>query len=260
MNMFAKMKNTALSETTKTASREVYDNIMGVLSMDPLAVVDLIHTVKELPTTIRDGIFFECFETFILNLNEFDEQKQEFVEDNLKAMAIALAEASPNEEAGYQGNAERLSEYSKRIVKLIDDCGTIQKAFYLANISRAFAKHEIDKKLFFKLGQCIRMLTEEDLLFLSKHVNESIIGEDEDYIDDFRSLGLMYEVDAGFAYSKRAFQLSKYALNYEKNISIPEKFPERNIMAPATVEDIDEIVSNGTKWIDYSNGNIEQKE
>ena len=70
----------------------------------------------------------------------------------------------------------------------------------------------------------------------------------------------MYEVDAGFAYSKRAFQLSKYALNYERNISIPEKFPERNIMASATVEDIDEIVSNGTKWIDYSNVNIEQKE
>ena len=261
MNMFVKMKNTALSETTKTASRELYDNIMGVLSMDPLAVVDLIHTVKELPPTIRDGIFFECFETFILNLNEFDEQKQEFVEDNLKAMAIALAEASPNEEAGCQGNPEKLNEYSKRIVKLIDDCGTTQKAFYLANISRAFAKHEIDKKLFFKLGQCIRMLTEQDLLFLSNHISEDIISEDEDYIDDFRSLGLMYEVDAGFAYSKRAFQLSKYALNYEGNISIPEKFPERNIMMAITEEELNEMaINNGPNWIDFSNENTEQNE
>lgn len=261
MNMLDKVKNTVLSETAKTTSRELYDNVLGVLSMDPLAALDLIKSVKDLPSTIRDGIFFECFEIFILNLNEYDFQKKEFVEDNLKAMAIALAEVSPNEEAGYQGDPDRLNEYSKRIVKLIDDCGTVQKAFYLANISRAFAKHEIDKKLFFKLGQCIRMLTEEDLFFLSNHVSEGIISEDEDYIDDFRSLGLMYEVDAGFAYSKRAFQLSKYALNYERNISIPEKFPERNIMMAITEEDIDEIVNNnGPKWADFSNENTKQNE
>lgn len=46
-------------------------------------------------------------------------------------------------------------EAIKRIVKLIDDCGTIQKAVYLANISRGLAKHEIDKMVVFKLGQCI---------------------------------------------------------------------------------------------------------
>ena len=131
-----------------------------------------------------------------------------------------------------------------RIVKLIDDCGTVQKAVYLANISRAFAKHEIDKRLFFKLGQCIRMLTEEDLLFLRENIKEGIVSGEGDYIDDFRGVGLMYEVDTGFAYSKRAFQLLRYALNYEGNISIPEKFPERNVFTAITEDEIDGLWNN----------------
>lgn len=231
LNMVSTMKNIVSSETTKTVTKDLYHNILDVISMDPLAAINLIKEAKNLPSTIRDGIFIECFEAYILNLNEYDPIKKQFVEDNLKKMAISLAEVSPNQESGYEGDADRLHEYSKRIVKMIDDCGTVQKAVYLANISRAFAKHEIDKRDFFKLGQCIRMLTEEDLLFLSKNVMEGTITGYDDYVDDFRGLGLMYEVDGGFAYSKRAFLLLKYALDYEGTVHIPEKFPVRNIIA-----------------------------
>ena len=83
-----------------------------------------------------------------------------------------MAEVSSNDEADYAGNPNKLHEYTKRIVKVIDNCAIIQKAVYLANISRAFAKHEIDKRLFFKLGQRIRMFTEEDLLFLRENVKK----------------------------------------------------------------------------------------
>lgn len=232
------MKNVLSSESSKTTVRDIYQSVLDVLSHDPLAVVDLIHKAKNLPSAIRDGIFFECFEAYILNLNEYDYEKKEFVENNLKKMAVLLAEVSPNQEADYEGDPERLHEYSKRIVKLIDDCGTIQKAVYLANISRAYAKCEIDKRDFFKLGQCIRMLTEEDLLFLKENVAEGTVS-DGDYVDDFRGIGLMYEVDAGFAYSKRAFQLLKYALSYETDVRIPENFPVRNVISVADDEDID---------------------
>lgn len=225
----------------KTAVRDLYQNILDVLSMNPIAVIDLIKNTKNLPSTIRDGIFFECLEAYILNLNDYDSEKKLFIEDNLRKMAISLAEVSPNQESGYEGDVDRLHEYSKRIVKLIDDCGTVQKAVYLANVSRAFTKHEIDKRVFFKLGHCIRMLTEEDLLFLSENVAEGIISSDSDYVDDFRGLGLMYEVDGGFAYSKRTFLLLQYALNYEGIMCMPEKFPERNVMTVATDDDINEM-------------------
>lgn len=156
-------------------------------------------------------------------------------------MANSLAEVSPNDEANYAGDPDKLHEYSKRIVKLIDDCGTIQKAVYLANISRAFAQHEIDKRLFFKLGQCIRMLTEEDLLFLRENIKEGTISGENDYIDDFMGLGLMYNVDGGFHYSLRAFRLLEHALNYEGKVRIPDKFPERNVLMVATDDDIEAL-------------------
>ncbi len=257
LNMLSTMKNTVSSGTVRDTAKDFYHNILDVFSLNPVAALDLIKDVKNLPSTIRDGIFFECFEAYILNLNEYDHKKKTFVEDNLKRMAISLAEVSPNDEAGYAGDPDKLHEYSKRIVKLIDDCGTIQKAVYLANVSRAFAKNEIDKRLFFKLGQCIRMLTEEDLLFLRKNVKEGTIGGDGDYVDDFRGLGLMYEVEAGFSYSKRAFQLLKYALDYEGGVSIPKKFPERNMIATVTEDDINKLmgkidaVDEKTNWGEF---------
>lgn len=242
--MLSAMKNTLSSETSRAAANDFFDNVLDVFNLDPITIINFINEVKNLPSTIRDGIFFECFEAYILNLNEYDHKKKAFIEDNLKKMAISLAEASPNQKDDYEGTPDKLHEYSKRIVKLIDDCGTIQKAVYLANISRAFAKHEIDKRTFFKLGQCIRMLTEEDLLLLKENVVEGTISGDRDYVDDFRSLGLMYEVDAGFAYSKRAFLLLKYALKYEEVVIIPEKFPERNMLTALGDEEIEKMWNN----------------
>lgn len=239
--MLSTIKNTVSSEIVKNTAGDIYHSFRDVLSRDPVAVLQLIKQVKELPSRIRDGIFFECFEAYILNLNEYDYKNKKFIENNLKKMAAALAEVSPNQEGDYEGNPNKLREYSKRIVKLIDDCGTIQKALYLSNISRALAKKEIDKRTFFKLGQCIRMLTEEDLLFLAKKITKGIISGVDDYVDDFRSQGLMYEVEAGFAYSRRAFLLLKYALNYEGNVHIPDKFPDRNIVSIIADEDIQSI-------------------
>lgn len=85
------------------------------------------------------------------------------------------------------------------------------------------------------------MLTEEDLMLLKMNVTEGTVSGAGDYVDDFRGQRLMYEVDAGFVYSKRAFQLLRYALDYEGNVRIPEKFPERNVMTAMIDDEIDEI-------------------
>lgn len=244
------IKNAISSETVKTTTRELYQSIVDAFSLDPVAVIALIKEGKNFPSTVRDGIFFECFESYILRLNEYDSGKKEFIENNLQKLAVSLAEASPNEVSGYVGDNNRLHEYSKRLIKLIDDCGTIQKAVYLANISRALANKEINRRLFFKLGQCIRMLTEEDIIFLRDNIKEGIINSDSDYIDDFRGLGLMYDTYGGYAYSKRAFLFLKYALDYEGIVYIPEKFPERNAWTTASDDDIDKIISNSFEIMD----------
>ena len=94
-------------------------------------------------------------------------------------------------------------------------------------LARALLSKQIDTQKFFQLSRCIRNLTEEDLLFLSERIEPGNISRDEDYVDDYRALGLIYETDEGFSYSKRAFELKKYALCYETHIEIPDSFPPK---------------------------------
>ena len=56
---------------------------------------------------------------------------------------------------------------------------------------------------------------------------EGPIDGESDYVNDFKGLGLMYEVEGGFSCSPRAFKLLEYALNYEGKVSVPEKLPKR---------------------------------
>ena len=59
LDMLSTMKNTVFSETAKTVAKDFYHNILDVFSLDPVAALDLIKDIKNLPSTIRDGIFFE---------------------------------------------------------------------------------------------------------------------------------------------------------------------------------------------------------
>lgn len=135
---------------------------------------------------------------------------------------------STNTEANYEGRPDKLNEYAKRLIKLIDDCGTKQKARYIASLTRALLSKQIDTQKFFQLSRCIRNLTEEDLLFLSENIDQRNVSGENDYVADYRALGLLYETNNGFSYSKRAFELKKYALCYEKQIAIPESFPKKH--------------------------------
>ena len=163
----------------------------------------------------------------ILNSYDCNKETTRFEAKNLQSLAVALAEASPNADAGYHGDPEKLTEYAKRLIKLIDDCGTKQKAYYLACLARALLSKEIDTRKFFQLSRCIINLMEEDLLFLSKRIKPGNISRDEDYVDDYRALGLIYETDEGFSYSMRAFELKKYVLCYENHPEIPDSFPPK---------------------------------
>lgn len=234
--------------------KNILMDVIGVFMRDPNAAWSLAEDLKSLPSTIRDGIFWDCLETFILCSYGFNEETNQFEAENLQSLAVALADASPNADAGYQGDPEKLTEYAKRLIKLIDDCGTKQKAYYLACLARALLSKQIDTRKFFQLSRCIRNLTEEDLLFLSERIESGNISRDEDYVDDYRALGLLYETDEGFSYSKRAFELKKYALCYETHVEIPDSFPKKyepfigeeipEDKIHALFEDVDQVKDN----------------
>ena len=109
---------------------------------------------------------------YILCSYRYNEETNQFESENLQSLAEALADASPNTEANYEGRPDKLNEYAKRLIKLIDDCGTKQKARYIASLTRALLSKQIDTQKFFQLSRCIRNLTEEDLLFLSENIDQ----------------------------------------------------------------------------------------
>lgn len=245
--MFDKASGLLKSNTAREWGGNLLTDVIGIFTHDPATAWSLARDLKSLPSAIRDGIFYECLETFLMNTYQYNEETGQFEAENLKSLAAALAEASPNYEAGYEGDPERLAEYAKRLIKLIDDCGTKQKAYYLACLTRALLAHQIDTNQFFQLSRCIRNLTEEDLAFLGESIQEGILTGEEDYIDDYRSLSLLRETDGGFAYTKRAFELKKYVLKYESHVEIPQQFPQRT--APYRVEgipdkQIDELIED----------------
>ncbi len=227
------IKDAVSKNTVKEVAADLFEKAIGAFLLDdPKDAKDLAVQLLHLPSAIRDDIYWENFYAYLINVYDFDDEGHARKTFKLK-LAELLAEQAPNVEAGYGGYTDKLRENVKRLIKLIDDAGTEQKVIYYANLTRAALNENIDRKRFFKLCNCVRNLTEEDLLFLIEDIqkiNTSTINEDRDNIDDFRAVGLLKEVEGGFSYSLRAFELLKYGLMYEKEISIPEDVQSRMMM------------------------------
>lgn len=168
--MFTKISGFVKSNTVQENGKTIFGKLLEIFMSGPTAALSLALDLKALPLTIRDSIFLECLETYILNSYQFNEETSQFETQYLESFAVALADASPNPAGDYEGSDEQLIEYAKRLIKLIDDCGTKQKTYYLACMTRALLSKQIDRCKFFQLSRCIRSLTEEDLLFLCGHI------------------------------------------------------------------------------------------
>ena len=189
------------SDFGKQKTLDLVEAIFGIISKDPISAISLVNQIIKLPMNIRDEIFWENFACYLYNVCRYrvDENTEVQLDFKYKKRFLeVLSEELPNTEAGYSGNPEKLHENIKRVVKLIDDAGTFQKSVYYANLTRALLNEEITKNRFFKLCRCINNLTEEDLVYFKADITKngkSIIKEDRDIMDDFRSVGLLMEVD-----------------------------------------------------------------
>ena len=210
-------KSTEIKEYGKTMLEEL---VSAIASGDILALGKLIRDIFNSPYFIREQIFWKNFIDYLDNACE-DEK-------GLRTLSEKLAE---------DGNSY---ENTKRIIKIIDDVGTRRKALYVSNLTRACCMGNISVSKFFKLSQCIVGLTDEDLMFLCENIGPKTIDTDEEYIDDFRNCGLLKEVEGGFVYTKRAYELKKYSLWYGYDVEIPQ-IPERQMISGIGYEIIDDM-------------------
>lgn len=218
------------SDDIKKQLIELVDNAVGAFFLDPVATKNFYSQLIQSPFILREAVFFETFNCYLSNV--YDLENEEKKQENLRKLSEILAENIPNGVGGYEGESDKLRENVKRIIKIIDDVGTKQKAIYIANLTRAVIADYLDINKFFKLCNCVRILTEEDLKFLETDIPQrinQIITKDRDNIDDLRSVGLLYEVDGGFSYSKRAYDLLNFSLIYEGKNIFPESLPKRKM-------------------------------
>lgn len=86
-NMLDKALKVARSDTVKASGKTLFKDIIGILMYDPNAAWSMLEDVKKLSSTIRDGIFFECLETYILYSYRYNEETNQFESENLQSLA-----------------------------------------------------------------------------------------------------------------------------------------------------------------------------
>lgn len=234
------------SDEAKEAGVSTLSNLTAAITThDPLSALMLLRDGTLFVTTVRDAMLFESFKNYLTHLNR-DREDGSSGNRDMRTLAERLAAASPNHEAGYEGDPKALTEYAKRLIRAIDDCDTELKARYLANLTRALENEPVDTKKFFQLARCIRSLTDEDLIYLRDHIGPGSISGDEDFIDDYRAVGLVMEVDGGFSYTSRAYDFANYVLNYDtgRKVRPPEQLPQRAVQEAVTEEQIQQMIND----------------
>lgn len=197
------------------------------------------------PRTFHEAILFDNFKLFLTAAGE-----SKFDLSLLTKLGNKLAEISPNDEAKYTGDEILLSTYAKKIIKIIWECDSEEKAKYSANLTRALINGYITKEQYFKLTRCVTALTEGDLQIIGHEAKERKVITEQDYIEEFTGLGLLYPVVGGSCYSNKALLLRNYAIQYEyscKSMMSSESIPrfKNDNLEIATEEDIERLFKNG---------------
>lgn len=177
-------------------------------------VTELMHQTKSIP----DMILWNNFYLFLKEGN--------FDYDILRKLAVRLEES---------GNKQENATCIVYTVNRIDDP---RKAKYISWLTLSLINKDIDFNNYFRLIKSVENLVYADLIYLSENVENVTIDSDNAHIDDFLANGLIYNVDGGFAYVDKSYDLVEYGIRRGHSIRRPKEKPERQVLEMET-EDID---------------------
>ncbi len=64
------------AQTTKNVTRALLKDVAGVFLCDPQSMIDLLPDLIKAPSTIRDGIFMDSLQAFLLHTYQYDYEKR----------------------------------------------------------------------------------------------------------------------------------------------------------------------------------------
>lgn len=222
------------------ASTNMLEDTIGAVLGDPISVGKIMLAIVKSPFFIREQLFWTKMEAFLngVYLNEND---------------CAKLRATLTSDGEKQDNALRL-------VESIDRAETQQKIRYLINATRCLLVDFIDRPTYFRICHAIIHTLEEDLSFLSEHINEVDITYST-YVQGLLSSGLMYQsiIDANdeqkYSFTPLAGIVDQYAVSYENTERYPNpiqlshnftasqpKLPGMLEWEPISDEEIDDIL------------------
>ncbi len=195
-------------DTLKQNKSTILDLIIDVLFGGPSDKLKLLEDMLINDGRISDLIFWNNFQSFLKEGN-FD--------------VTILRKLS-----------ERLEEYGNKkgygiaIIKAIDDVESDEKARCLANLTQSVINSEITVENYFRVIHTSKQLIREDLDFLSRNITKEKFLDNE-HLDDYLVNGLIRQVDGGYVYTDRAWDIVEFGICRGHKVDRPNKIEEREI-------------------------------
>ena len=211
MKFIEQIKGLISQENIKETSTNMLEDIINAVLGDPMSIAKVMITVVKSPFFIHEQLFWTKLEAFLngVYLNQ----------DDCVKLCTKLTEDGKK-----QDNALRL-------VESIDRAETQQKISYLINATRCLLMDFIDRPTYFRICHMVTHTLEEDLTFLSNHINEKDLPYST-YIQGLLTSGLMYQsvIDGNgeqkYSFTPLAKIVDQYAVSYEnvKKYPNPQHF------------------------------------
>jgi len=214
------------SELAQKGKETFLEGIIAAFLGDPLSFGKSIKELMKTAKSIPDMILWNNLYLFLSEGN--------FDYDCLGKLAQRLDES---------GNKK---ENATNIIYVINRVDDPRKAKFISWLTLSVIHKYIDFDSYFRLVKTVENLVYADLCFLGENVEFARIDSDDSHVDDFLANGLIYNVDGGFAFSKKSYELVKFGIRKFDNIKIPENMIERQILSMASDEDLnfDELFKN----------------
>ena len=178
----------------------IADSISALLG-DPVAAGKVIFALSKSPFFLRDKLFCMKFEQFLSGIDMEKNERAEFCRK--------LTEDGSKGDNPY------------RLLQAIDHAETKEKINYLVNASRSLSAGFINLSTYFRICHVISNTVDEDLQFLSEHIQDSGDFKYSDTIQGLQNVGLMRQsvIDANgndrFVFTPFANMVDQYAISFD---------------------------------------------
>lgn len=226
------------SKEFKNNSKDFTKKLISASTGDIVATAEALHFILKSPMFFREQLFWEKFSMFLNGV---------FIgeEDKLKLSEI------------FADNEEK-EEYSRRIIKVIDDIDSLEKTKIIINLTRSLLLEFINKSDYYRLINVVKLTMIEDLKYLNRNIRKTNLKNDI-HIQFLEQNNLVIQTvisggdfnnasdDNEYEFTQLAHMLDKFGLDYSNE----EKYKYSEPINSLSSESIQrsKIINVGAKFL-----------